>query len=144
MSEKHEAIIRCFYRHDVFSIGIMDRATIERYLADDFVGHDLPFGLKGRDGYTTYMSLLAVSFSERNHIDVRDIFSTGDKVVARWSWRAKHTAEFMGIPATNRQITMKGIDIFRLAEGKIVDLWQEVDIMGILQQLSAPLSNEAI
>jgi predicted ester cyclase len=44
----------------------------------------------------------------------------------------------MGIPATGQRITVKGIDIFRLAEGKIADLWQEMDLLGILQQISVP------
>jgi predicted ester cyclase len=43
----------------------------------------------------------------------------------------------MGIPATGRRIRVKGIDIFRLAEGKIVDLWQEIDLLGIVRQISA-------
>jgi hypothetical protein len=37
---------------------------------------------------------------------------------------------------------MKGIDIFRLAGGKIADLWQEIDVMGLLQQISAPTLRE--
>ena len=50
----------------------------------------------------------------------------------------------MGIPATGRRVTVKGIAIFRLADGKIADLWQEMDIIGLLQQICAPTAKEAV
>jgi steroid delta-isomerase-like uncharacterized protein len=137
MSETDEAIIRCYYS-DMFSMRKMDIAATDQYMVDDFVAHDLPLALEGREDYNKFVSMFATSFSELNHIDVRDIFSSDDKVVTRWSCTGKHTAEFMGIPASNRLITLKVIDIFRLAEGKIADLWQEIDIMGILEQISTP------
>src|SRR5687768_5844613 len=119
MSEKPEAIIQRFYDEifSVFSDGKMNIAAIDRHLADDFIAHDLPLALEGREDYKKFISMIAASFSDMNHINARDIFSCGDKVVARWSWSGKHTAEFMGIPATHRQITLKGIDIFCLADG---------------------------
>src|SRR5690606_35897276 len=89
------------------------------------------------EAYKQFISMLAMSFGEIDHLVVCDIFSRDDKVVARWSWRGKHTAEFMGVPATHRQITIRGIDIFRLTGGVIVDLWQEIDMMRILQQIMA-------
>ena len=137
MSDMHEATIRGYY-NDVFNSGKMDVTAIDQYVGADFAAHGLPLAQGDREGYKRFVSMFTASFREMNHIKVCDIFSCGDKVVARWSWTGKHAAEFMGIPATNRQITMKGIDIFRLADRKIVDLWQEIDFMGILQQVSAP------
>jgi steroid delta-isomerase-like uncharacterized protein len=139
MSDKHEAIIRRYY-HDLFGMGRREMKAIDHYMAADFVAHDLPLAQKSCEDYMRFISMFEASFSDMNHI-IRDIFSCDDKVVARWSWTAKHTAEFMGIPATNRQITIKGIDIYRLTDGKIANLWQEIDIMGILQQISAPPGN---
>jgi predicted ester cyclase len=137
MSETDKAMIRRFY-DDVFSDGTINIAAIDLHLADNFVVHDLPLGLKGREGYKKFISMLAVSFSEMTHIVAHDMFSNGDKVVARWACSGRHTAEFMGLRATNRLLTMKGIHIFRLTEENIAELWQEIDIMGILQQISAP------
>ena len=136
-----EAIVRCYY-DEIFRAGTLNRAAIERYFAADFVAHDLPLGLCGRAGYTQFVSMLATSFRELTPIAACDLFSCGDKVVARWSSSGMHSAEFMGIPASGRRVTLKGIDLFRLVEGKIADLWQEIDIMGILQQISAPPQRE--
>jgi predicted ester cyclase len=80
--------------------------------------------------------MFAASFSETTQIEAHEVISNGDKIVVRWSGMGRHTGEFMGIPATGQRITIKGIDIFRLAEGKIADLWQEMDMLGILQQIS--------
>jgi predicted ester cyclase len=46
-----------------------------------------------------------------------------------------HTGEFMGIPATGKRITYPGIDILRIAGGKVVDRWGYFDDMGMMQQM---------
>lgn len=137
MPGKHETIIRHYY-NDVFCAVKINIAATDPYLGDAFIAHHLPLARQGHDEYKKFISMLASSFSEMNRIHIHDLFSCDDRVVARWSWSGKHTAEFMGIPATSCKITMKGIDIFRLSDGKITNLWQEIDMMGILQQISAP------
>lgn len=135
MLEKNEAVIQCFY-NEVFTAGKINIVAIGQYLADDFVGHDLPPGLNGRAGYKKFVGMFATSFGETTQLEAHDVIGSGDRVVVRWSGTGRHTGEFMGIPATNQRVTVKGIDIFRLAEGKIADLWQEMDILGIIQQIS--------
>jgi predicted ester cyclase len=132
MSEKNMAIIESFY--DVFTAGKMSIAAMDHYLADDFVGHDLPPGLTGRAGYKKLVSMFAASFSDPTPIQAHAVISHGDTIVVRWSSMVSHTGEFMGIPAAGQQIRLKGIDIFRLVDDKIVDLWQEMDLLDILQQ----------
>jgi predicted ester cyclase len=135
MSETNKAVIRHFYA-DVFAAGKINIAAIDQHLADNFVGHDLPPGLTGQTGYKKYVGMFAASFSDTTQIEAHEVISNGDKVVVRWSSTGRHTGEFMGIPATGQRVTLKGIDIFHLVEGKIVDLWQEMDLLGILQQIS--------
>jgi steroid delta-isomerase-like uncharacterized protein len=135
MSEKNVALVQRFYE-EVFTAGKMNITAIDQYLADNFVGHDLPSGLNGREGYKKFVGMFAASFSDTTQIEAHEMISNGDKIVVRWSSTGSHTGEFMGIPATRQRIRVKGIDIFRLAEGKIVDLWQEMDLLGILQQVS--------
>lgn len=142
MSEKNKAVVRHFY-DEVFTADNLNIAAIDRYLAENFIGHDLPPGLNGRAGYKKFVGMFAASFSQITPIEAHQLISSGDKVAVRWSSSGTHTGEFMGIPATGQWITLKGIDIFRLAEGKIVDLWQEMDLLGILQQISVPVKREA-
>ncbi len=66
---------------------------------------------------------------------VDDLIAERDKVVARITGYGTHEAELLGIPATHKAITMSGIVIWRLAGGKIVEHWAQVDLFSLLQQL---------
>ncbi|MGD1004625.1 MAG: ester cyclase [Methanoregulaceae archaeon] len=69
------------------------------------------------------------------HVTIDDIMADGDKVTARFTARGVHNGEFMGLPPTGKPITMTGIEIFRIQEGKIAELWGEANLMGLMQQL---------
>ena len=71
-----------------------------------------------------------------------DQIAEGDKVVSRMSSRATHTGELQGIPPTGKRITVSGIFIDRVADGKIVERWGQVDMLGVMQQLSVVPSPE--
>jgi steroid delta-isomerase-like uncharacterized protein len=68
-------------------------------------------------------------------VTVDDIMAEGEKVTARFTAHGMHKGEFMGLPPTGKAITMTGIEIFRIKEGKIAELWGEANLMGLLQQL---------
>lgn len=67
--------------------------------------------------------------------ELHEELAEGDKVVSRWSYVATNTGEFLGRPATNRRVIDLGIDIFRLEDGKIVEMWVTQDSLGLMQQL---------
>jgi steroid delta-isomerase-like uncharacterized protein len=66
---------------------------------------------------------------------VEDLMADGDKVVARVSYRGTHQGAFRGIPPTGKQIAVTGINIFRIANGKLVEHWGLTDRLAVLQQL---------
>jgi predicted ester cyclase len=66
-----------------------------------------------------------------------DQIAEGDKVVSRMTARATHAGEFQGISPTGKRITVTGIWIDRVAEGKIVERWGQVDMLRVMQQLGA-------
>ena len=69
------------------------------------------------------------------HWQIEDIFSTGDKVVVRWTGSGTHVAEVNGIPPTGKQIRVDAISIHRMDGGKIAETWEVWDTLGFLQQL---------
>jgi steroid delta-isomerase-like uncharacterized protein len=69
------------------------------------------------------------------HLTIDDLIAEGDKVAKRWTVRGTHTGEFMGIPPTGKQITVTGTDIYRIASGKFVEAWGNLDALGLMQQL---------
>ncbi|MGH3148694.1 MAG: ester cyclase, partial [Rubrobacter sp.] len=66
---------------------------------------------------------------------VEDMIGEGEKVVTRWRLSATHTGDFRGIPATGNRITMTGIGIFRFEGGRVVESWDSMDQLGMMQQL---------
>lgn len=69
------------------------------------------------------------------HFTLHDELADGDKVVSRWSYQATNTGTFLGRDTTGLQVYDQGIDIFRLENGKIVEMWVAQDSLGLLQQL---------
>jgi predicted ester cyclase len=59
----------------------------------------------------------------------------GELVASRIVGRGKHAGEFLGIPATNKDVETDGISIHRIRDGKIVEYWSVVDVASVLQQV---------
>ncbi len=70
---------------------------------------------------------------------IEELFAVGDKVIVRVIDRGTHEGEIMGIPATGKEIEMSIIAIFYFQEGKIVEVREEVDFLGLMQQLGMEL-----
>jgi steroid delta-isomerase-like uncharacterized protein len=64
-----------------------------------------------------------------------DVIVEGDKAVKVWTVRGTHKGEWMGIPATGKKIVVTGTNVFRIANGKIVQCWAQMDALGMMQQL---------
>ena len=70
-------------------------------------------------------------------IELEDLVAEGDKVAKRWVFRGTNTGEYAGIPPTGKQVTMRGITLYKLAGGKVTELYWNYDVLGLLQQLGA-------
>jgi len=71
--------------------------------------------------------------------EVVDIFAAKDRVIARTIVRGTHQAELEGIPATGTKVEFSALLIFRIKDGKIVEEFEEVDMLGLMQQLGMEL-----
>ena len=75
------------------------------------------------------------------HFVLEDVFAEGDKVVVRWTAHGTHRGdiEVLGhiphTPATGKQVTFSGVDIYHITGGKLVEGWRSMDRLGLLQQL---------
>jgi steroid delta-isomerase-like uncharacterized protein len=70
-------------------------------------------------------------------IRAEDYIAEGDKVVKRWVFRGTHKGEYAGIPPTGKTVTLRGMTLYRLAGGKIKEMYWNYDVFGLLQQLGA-------
>ena len=61
----------------------------------------------------------------------------GDRIACRWNWTGTHRGEDLGMPPTGKRVTVRGISIFRLRDGKIAEVWVVRNDLPLLQQLGA-------
>jgi predicted ester cyclase len=91
----------------------MDRSTFEHYVAT--VGEGLP-------GYT---------------YEIHDQIAQGDLVANRLTWRGVHSGVLAGVPPTGRSVELRGINMFRVKDGRVIAQWAQLDMLGLLQQIGA-------
>jgi steroid delta-isomerase-like uncharacterized protein len=112
--------------------------VIQECFAPDFVNHSAPPGLPPtREGNELFSTAFRQAFPDYQ-VTIHDVIVEGDKVVTRKTFSGTHRAEWMGVPATGRQISFGGIDIVRIADGKVVEHWGEFNMLTLLQQIGAP------
>jgi steroid delta-isomerase-like uncharacterized protein len=112
-----------------------DVGVLDELVAEDFVEHDpMPGTSPDREGFKAMIRGLREAFPDF-HTEVEDQIVAGDKVVERWSCTGTQEGEFMGLPPSNRRVEIHGMDISRLADGRLVEHWTQVDMMSTLQQL---------
>jgi len=70
-------------------------------------------------------------------IVIDDVFATGEKVIARFTINGIQQGDLPGIPATGLAVSMTGIDIYRINDGKIVEFWHGADTLGLMKQVGA-------
>ena len=78
------------------------------------------------------------------HTTIEDLIAEGDKVVARVTMTGTHTGNFWGIPPTGRRVSLTGIYIVRIKDGKIVEHWGEENGMIVIKQLGFKTKLEQI
>jgi steroid delta-isomerase-like uncharacterized protein len=131
-TEQNKAILRQVYEA-AFHQKNLD--ALDEVIASDSIDHNLtPEQPSGLEGAKQVFSSFHSAFPDLQ-VNVEDMIAEGDKVVARLSVRGTHQGEFIGIAPTGNQVTFTGIDIVRIADGKIVERWGNFDDLGMMQQL---------
>lgn len=101
-------------------------------LAPDFVAH-VSGGLD-REGFIQHTNFFNMAFNDKQ-VNILDIISEGEKVVARIIWQGTHAGNFMGLPPTGKRVEVEAYIVERLDNGKSVEHWSLFDQMSMMQQL---------
>ena len=111
--------------------------VLDQILSPDFLDHEeYPGKVPGRDGTKQLIAMTRTAFPDI-HTTVDDLIAEGDKVVAISTARGTHRGPYLGMPPTGKPIKLAIIDVFRCANGKIVEHWGLTDALGMMQQLGA-------
>lgn len=113
-------------------------------LAADYAVHlvGMPEPVTGREAWKTLISSYFRAFPDLS-LEIQDEVAAGDRVAMRLMWSATHRADFMGIPASGRNVHVQSSVFFRVADGRVETEWHQDDLLGLLQQLGAAPSQQA-
>jgi predicted ester cyclase len=149
---KVDSLSKCSERREVSEVN-ENKAVVRRWietfnnpytpqtevdiLAPGYIAHapGLP-GPLDLEAWSQFTSAFVEAFPDLR-LTVEDIFSAGDMVAARVSFRGTHRGEFQGIPPTDKQVAFSSIEIDRMVDGKVAEHWFEMDLLGLMGQLGA-------
>ena len=106
-----------------------------RLVVEDYVEHQpIPGQPPGREGLKWAYRVFNEPFPDLE-FDFADVIAEGDLVVGRGIGEAVNKGSFMGIPPTNKPVKWSGTRLFRMKDGKLVEGWINIDMLGMMQQL---------
>jgi steroid delta-isomerase-like uncharacterized protein len=131
MAASDEAVVRRFYEQ---MNNERKNELAGELFTDDHVMHDPQVQADvGPAGMAEAISVYQNGVD--GHWNIEEIFSTGDKVVVRWTGTGTHVGEVNGIPPTGNKVRVDAIAIHRMHGGKIAETWEVWDTLGFLQGL---------
>jgi steroid delta-isomerase-like uncharacterized protein len=134
MAQDNAGIIRRFV-DEVITQGKIESAA--EYVWEDVVEQvPMPGQGPGLDGLKDILRAMRAGFPDIV-FTIREQITEGDKVASRFEWTGTHKGEFLGIPATDRPVSVWGIVIDRLENGRIKDTRIIMDTLGLMTQLGA-------
>lgn len=133
MSEQNKALVRRYLEQTINEGNV---AAIDEFTSADYVGHMTGVPRFDRQTHKQLLLSFRAAFPDQQ-VTIEDLIAEGDKVVNRATYTGTHRGDFQGIPATGKRFTISGVNISRVADGKIVEDWTVLDMLGMLQQLGA-------
>ena len=131
--EENKTISRRSYE-EPYNKGNLDIAD---EITDENVIDHSPMGdIKGREALKQMDTMLINTFADLR-VKIEDQIAEGDKVVNRITFTGIHKGEYMGIAPTGKSVTITGISIQKIVNGKILEIWGIVDSLSLLQQIGA-------
>jgi predicted ester cyclase len=107
------------------------------YIAPEFIFHRPPFpDVAGIEANRESDEAMKIAFSE-NKVSIEELVVEGDTAVLRYTWEGIHTgiSPTLGIPPTGMHVKSMGCSVYHWRDGKIVEMWDYLDLLGLLQQI---------
>jgi steroid delta-isomerase-like uncharacterized protein len=112
-----------------------DLGAVDEYLARDYVDHDPPMGFSAsREGMRAAAAAFRAAFPDW-HSDIGFYVEEGDLVVENFTASGTQQGEIFGAPPSGRTVSLPGINIWRVRDGRIVERWGRLDDLGLMRQL---------
>jgi steroid delta-isomerase-like uncharacterized protein len=111
-------------------------AAVDDVMASDarYHGPHMPGGTGGRGDWRSAIAMYRRAFPD-SHVTFEELLVSGDRIVGRWNATGTHRGELPGLAPTDRRIAISGITIYRIVNGRIGEAWEQLDLLGMWQQL---------
>lgn len=132
-ADDNKKLVRRFYE-EVWDKGNVDVA--DDVFAHDYVRHDLRAtdAAPGPEGQKAIARTFRAAFPDlRFEVDI--VIAEGDFVAARWTARGTHTGPWGAVGPTGRSMRLSGVNIFRFESGRVAEIWNHRDDLGLQDQL---------
>jgi len=133
-SSKNKELLKRFYKEVYVD---WDMEVADEMLSPQFVSHDWPEGgQKGPRAFRDYYTALRRAVPDATY-EVKDLLADGDRVAVRWEMHGTHQGNFPGIDIdpTGQPITLKGVAIYRISNGSLLERWVVSDLYGLLKEV---------
>lgn len=112
-----------------------DLTDLETFISPEYIDHNAePGSPRGPELVRAHFTAIRTTFPDFS-MSIEQMLADGDFVVTRVSGRGTHDGEWMGIPPSGRVVHLRGINIDRIATGRIAEHWGEADTVGMLVQM---------
>ena len=133
MSASNKAIVRPLY-DEVWNKRRLE--LVDEIISPSHALHDpnLTGSAVGPEAYKRQVSRFIAAFPDLR-FTIEDIVGENEKLAVSWTISGTHKSEFMGVPATNKKVSVHGITIHHFVNAKIMDSYVSWDAWGMMQQL---------
>src|SRR5260370_2127610 len=127
-TEQNKALVRRWVE-DVINQQKVD--PIDETHTSNYVNHFLPPNApQGQEAEKHFTQMFIDAFAD-GKFNIEDLIAEGDKVAMRYTYTGTHTGNFQGIPATGKKFSVGGINVLRVANGRLAENWVAFDLMGL-------------
>ena len=138
VEENKKVLLR--FQREVFNAGDWSLETLQRNLTDDFIDHAAMQGdPPGLEGVQMRFSAWAAAFEEAMEENAM-IVGEQDLLAVMYTLHAKHSGEFMGVPASGRKVAIPGMEVVRIRDGKIAEHWGIYDFLRTAEEINSNLA----
>ena len=138
VQQNKEALHR--FQKEVFNGYDWSIETLSKHLTEDFVDHAaMPGDLPGLEGVKSRFAYWGAAFADAEEDNI-EMVGEGDILAVLYDLHARHAGEFLGIPATNREVVIPGIEFLRFRDGKIAEHWGIYDFISTAEEIGADLT----
>ena len=122
--------------------GIMDAWNnkdwdkLKDYHLDSWIDHTAPEGMNDLNGLQGMFGLFTNAFPDLE-LEIPKAIVNGNEVAYLYIVSGTHTGDFMGVPASGKEINIKGMTMLNMEDGKCAEAWGVLDMMSLMQQIGA-------